>query len=155
MTEKAHFVLEEQKTLWKKRENASCQHFLLFQQCFQEAAFTGLLTPGIVWIRINSSPTPPFFFLSFLFVCYCAITFFFFILKQYFCDTKKLNSFPKRPISDFFKLKEFADDNFKFDANGRKFFKWIVNTAEKGEIAHYEQFLLFPQGFQKTCTVDT
>ena len=25
----------------------------------------------------------------------------------------------------------------------------------KGEIAHYERFLLFPQCFQKTCTVDT
>ena len=24
----------------------------------------------------------------------------------------------------------------------------------KGEIAHYEQFLLFPQCFQKTCTAD-
>ena len=26
---------------------------------------------------------------------------------------------------------------------------------EKGEIAHYEQFLLFPQHFQKTYTKDT
>ena len=26
---------------------------------------------------------------------------------------------------------------------------------EKGEIAHYEQFHLFPQCFQKTCTADT
>ena len=25
---------------------------------------------------------------------------------------------------------------------------------DKGEIAHYEQFLLFPQCFQKTCTAD-
>ena len=24
----------------------------------------------------------------------------------------------------------------------------------KGEIAHYEQFLLFPQCFQKACTAD-
>ena len=29
------------------------------------------------------------------------------------------------------------------------------NTVGKGEIAHYEQFLLFPQCFQKTCTADT
>ena len=54
-----------------------------------------------------------------------------------------------------FKLKEFADDNFKFDENGRKFFKQVENTAGKGEIARYEQFLLFPQCFQKTCTADT
>ena len=25
---------------------------------------------------------------------------------------------------------------------------------EKGEIAHYEQFFLFPQCFQKTCNID-
>ena len=42
------------------------------------------------------------------------------------------------------KLKEFADDNFKFNKNGRKLSKQIENTAGKGEIARYEQFLLFP-----------
>ena len=35
------------------------------------------------------------------------------------------------------------------------FSKQIENTVEKGEIACYEQFLLFPQCFQKTCTADT
>ena len=50
-----------------------------------------------------------------------------------------------------FKLKEFADDNFKFDENGRKLSKWVENTVGKGEIARYEQFLLFPQCFQKAC----
>ena len=29
------------------------------------------------------------------------------------------------------------------------------NTVEKGEIAHYEQFFLFPQCFQKTSIADT
>ena len=33
------------------------------------------------------------------------------------------------------KLKEFADDNFKFDENGRKLSKWVENTVGKGEIA--------------------
>ena len=28
------------------------------------------------------------------------------------------------------------------------------NTVGKGEIARYEQFLLFPHCFQKTCTVE-
>ena len=54
-----------------------------------------------------------------------------------------------------FQLKEFADDNFKLDEKGRKFYKQIENTVGKGEIARYEQFLLFPLCFQKTCTVDT
>ena len=56
---------------------------------------------------------------------------------------------------DSSKLKDFADNNFKFDKNGRKFFKWEENTVGKGEIARYEQFLLFPQCFQKTCTANT
>ena len=30
----------------------------------------------------------------------------------------------------------------------------LENTVGKGEIARYEQFLLFPQCFQKTCTAD-
>ena len=33
--------------------------------------------------------------------------------------------------------------------------KWEENTVGKGEIACYEQFLLFLQCFQKTCTADT
>ena len=52
-------------------------------------------------------------------------------------------------------MKEFADDNFKFDENGRKFFKQVENNVGKGEIARYEQFLLFPQCFQEPCTADT
>ena len=42
------------------------------------------------------------------------------------------------------KLKEFADNNFKVDENGRKFSKRVENTVGKGEIGHQEQFLLFP-----------
>ena len=52
---------------------------------------------------------------------------------------------------DSSKLKEFADDNFKFDENGRKLSEQVENTVGKGEIACYEQFLLFPQCFQKAC----
>ena len=72
-----------------------------------------------------------------------------------FCCLVKNKPFPKRQILDSFKLNEFADDNFKFDENGRKFFKRVENTVGKGEIARYEQFLLFPHCFQKTCTADT
>ena len=41
-------------------------------------------------------------------------------------------------------LKDFADDNFKFDENSRKLFKLVENAVGRGEIARYEQFLLFP-----------
>ena len=57
-------------------------------------------------------------------------------------DDKKLESS---------KLKEFADGNFKLDENGSKLSKRVENTVGKGEIARYEQFLLFPQCFRKAC----
>ena len=67
-----------------------------------------------------------------------------------------LKAFPKGQMLDPSQMKEFADDNFKFDKNGRKFIKFRVeNTEEKGEIDCHEQFFLFPQLFKKTCTVDT
>ena len=58
----------------------------------------------------------------------------------------------RQQILDSSKLKGFADDNFKFDENGRKLSKWVENTVGKGEIPRcYEQFLLLPPCFQKTC----
>ena len=57
----------------------------------------------------------------------------------------------RRQILDSSKLKEFADDNFKFDENGSKLSKQVENIVGKGEIARNEQFLLFPQCFQKAC----
>ena len=51
-------------------------------------------------------------------------------------------------------LEEFADENYEFDENGRKFTKRLENTAGKGEIGRYERFLVFPQCFQKICTAD-
>ena len=51
-----------------------------------------------------------------------------------------LNPFPKQQILDPLKLKEFADDNFEFDENGRKFSKWLENTVGKGKIALMSNF---------------
>ena len=48
------------------------------------------------------------------------------------------------PNDKFKKLKQYADDNFEFDENGRMFSKRVGNAVGKGEIARYEQFLLFP-----------
>ena len=57
------------------------------------------------------------------------------------------NPFLNHNILDWSNLKEFADDTSKLDENRRKFSKMVQNTAIKGEIARYEQFLLFPQCF--------
>ena len=43
-------------------------------------------------------------------------------------DSKCILLFPKRQILDSNKLKEFADNNFEFDENGRKFSKQVENT---------------------------
>ena len=64
-------------------------------------------------------------------------------------------TFPKRQILDSSKLKEFADDNFTLDDNGRKIYIRVENTVGKGEIARNEQFLLFPQCFHMAYTTDT
>ena len=72
------------------------------------------------------------------------------ILPLYFSHPT-LNPLPDNKIFDWFKLKQFADNNFEFDVSSRKFSKLVENTVGKEEIAHYEQFLLFPQCFQKVC----
>ena len=82
--------------------------------------------------------------------------------KRRNCSLRAISPFPtvfskglfpvtRQQILDSSKLKEFADDNFKFDENGRKLSKRVENTVRKGEIARYEQFLLYPQCFQKDC----
>ena len=62
---------------------------------------------------------------------------------------RKYQPFPKRQILDASNLKEFEEDNFKFDENGRKFSRRVENIVGRGEIARYEQFLLFPAVFSK------
>ena len=62
--------------------------------------------------------------------------------------------FPKRQNFDSSKLKEFAGNNLKLNKNSREFSRRVENTAGKGEIACYGQFLLFPQCFQKVCNAD-
>ena len=40
--------------------------------------------------------------------------------------------------------KEFADDNFKFDENGRKFSKPLENTVGKGDYCSSQAISPFP-----------
>ena len=63
----------------------------------------------------------------------------------------RVNPLPDDKIFDRSKLKQSADDNFEFDENSGKFSKRVEITVDKGEIARYEQFLLFPQCFLKAC----
>ena len=61
---------------------------------------------------------------KFFFVCKCCHIFFFF---SYFALVNKL--FPKQQIFNSSKLKEFADDNFRFDENCRKFSKRVPRLS--------------------------
>ena len=67
----------------------------------------------------------------------------------------KVNSLPDNKFYTLQKRKEFADDNFKCDENGRKLSKWVENTVGKGEIAAISPFPtvfskgLFPRGFKR------
>ena len=72
-------------------------------------------------------------------------------MKLVFVTIHFLNPLPDDKILDWSKLKQSADDNFEFDVNSKKFCKLVENTVDKGEIARYEQFLIFPQCFQKAC----
>ena len=54
-----------------------------------------------------------------------------------FQGKKVFNPFPNDKFQTFLNLKECADDNFKFDENGRKLSKRVENNVEKGEIDHY------------------
>ena len=60
----------------------------------------------------------------------------------------KYQPITRRQILDWSKWKQSADDNFEFDENSKKFCKREENMVGKGEIARYEQFLLYPQCFQ-------
>ena len=42
----------------------------------------------------------------------------------------------------------------KYGQTGIYLFDWVENIVGKGEIARYEQFLLFPQCFQKLSVFD-
>ena len=58
------------------------------------------------------------------------------------------NSLPNDKILDRSKLNEFADHYFRFGEK-KKISKRVENTAGNGEIARYEQFLLFLQCFKR------
>ena len=66
-----------------------------------------------------------------------------------------LNPFPNDQFQTLPKSKGLKTTILILIKNGRKFSKWVENTVGKGEIARYEQFLLFPQCFQKTFPTDT
>ena len=60
-----------------------------------------------------------------------------------------VDTFPKRQILDSSKLKEFADNKFEFDENGKKIFKWVENTLRKRRNCSLRAISPFPTVFSK------
>ena len=67
------------------------------------------------------------------------------VVQSWDCVVNSKYLSTKQQVLDSSKLKEFADDNFKFDENGAKFSKRVENTVGKGEIARAP----FPTVFSK------
>ena len=69
--------------------------------------------------------------------------------KYYKTFTLKIHINPL-PDDKFSKLKDFADDNLKFEENCRELFKPVENTVGKGEIAPTVFSKgLFPRGIKR------
>ena len=60
-----------------------------------------------------------------------------------------IQPFPKRHILDSYKLKEFADDYFSIDGNGRMFSKWVKNNVGFWRICSLRAIYPFPTLFSK------
>ena len=100
---------EAYKNIVGKGENAGNQHLILFPPCF-------LPFPKQISIfqpNVN-----------------CLLQ----MLSKNFSFGKEL-TLSQTTQCRLSKLKELADDNFKFDENGKTFSKRIENTVGKGEIA--------------------
>ena len=46
-------LYDKNRNTVRKGENAGCQHFLLFPQCFPKPSSSGWLKVEIVWLRVN------------------------------------------------------------------------------------------------------
>ena len=66
-----------------------------------------------------------------------------------FCRLVHLNPLSDDKISDWSKLKAFADDKLNVTQNIKVVFHRTENIVGKEENAGYQHFLLFPQCFRK------
>ena len=73
--------------------------------------------------------------------------------KKEFQDTPMfsyfINPFPNTPFWISPNLRDAAEENCNMAIKGFSDIDCIENIVEKGEIAHFEQFHLFPQCFPK------
>ena len=75
-------------------------------------------------------------------------------LFLFFSVSKFYQPFPKRQILDYSKQREFADNNFKLDKTGRRFFKLAEKTGKKRNCS-LRAISPFPTVFSEACTANT
>ena len=70
---------------------------------------------------------------------------------MFYQTVTSLNPFPQKKVLDSSKLKVFADDNLKFDENGRKFFIPAKKTLwEKEKLLINSNFSFSHIGFKRS-----
>ena len=135
------------------RENAHYQHFLLFPNVFKRLLFQDCLKSGLCGkeLRLMVVIEAGFIFTHcqpFFDDCYVEKqpeTWGILIIEYWLNKLQeKLWQSVDEKMLDSSKLKKIADNNLNFHENGRQFFKQVEKTVGKGEIARFEQFLLFP-----------
>ena len=75
------------------------------------------------------------------------------ILKQ--CSTKRRLTFPQTTSFRLLKTQRVCRPQFQISWKWWEILQTVRKHCEKGEIARYEQFLLFLQCFQRTSAADT
>ena len=65
------------------------------------------------------------------------------------CTYWILNTFPNDKISDWSKLKAFADDKINVTEKSEFVLEGVENIVGKGENGGYQHFLVFPTMFSK------
>ena len=105
----------------EKGENAGYQHFLLFHAMFSKAFYFRVIKSRDCMVRVNI----PFI-------------------------TRCINPFPNDKFCTLlYILKEFADNNFNFDENGRKLSKWVENTVGKEKLLVTSNFAFSHSVFKR------
>ena len=70
------------------------------------------------------------------------------------CSLYMINPSPDMPILGFSNSAPNKDTMSKYEQIGIQLSDWVENIVGRGEITCYEQFLLFPQCFQKLSVAD-
>ena len=124
-------VKNKSSKIFQKKEKTPVTIFFFFIQCFKPPqweilsfesclncnCFRDILSFYMQCSTIIMHFTTVFVVLHFYSICHQSMLFF---LLNFSLVCKLEYCFSKRHLVDFSKLKEFADDNFRYDENGRK-----------------------------------